>query len=197
LALQRGLALGAIALLLIGGWLALENNRLRHQLSAEQSAKTELMRHEQELQARLNDQRAASLQTEQELAQLRNEREQAGKETSKGSSLIATLVLNPQMRGSGQVPGVKIEPETKSLAAHLNLEPNDYTAYRVSLIDQANHQTRWTSPVLKATNGANKTLTVGIRTDLLKSQSYVLRVTGLLTDGSAEVMSDYPFRVLK
>src|SRR5262249_59684179 len=61
-ALQRGLALGALTLLMIGGWLAFDNVRLRRQLANEEAAKAERFRHEQDLQARLNNQRSASLQ---------------------------------------------------------------------------------------------------------------------------------------
>jgi hypothetical protein len=81
----------------------------------------------------------------------------------------------------------------------LELEPNDYSAYRVALINQAGNQTFWRSgPLTSPTSGDDKALSVRLRAGLLKPQTvYTLRVTGVSTAGSTEIVGDYPFRVVK
>jgi hypothetical protein len=201
-AFQSGLAVATIILLLLVGWLVFDNIRLRRQSAASQTRGNELAQREQELRAKLEDQRRAATQTEQELVQLRAE-QQSHIEQPKPSetglpSLIATLLLTPQLRGSGQLPTVKIEPATKSVAAHLTLEPNDFSSYRVALIDQANHRTRWSSGALRArTIGDTKVLSVTFPAKGMTLQSYALRVSGVAAGGASETMSDYPFKVVK
>ena len=70
--------------------------------------------------------------------------------------------------------------------------------YRVALIDPANNQTLWRSGKLKPrTAGGPKAITVSFRAGLLKPQNYVLEVSGFPAGGSAEIVGDYPFRVVK
>ncbi len=198
-AFQSSLAVATIVLLLIGGWLVLDNVRLRHQIATSQARQNELAQREQELRSELESQRNVAQQTEQELAQLRAE-QQAHSEQQKPSEigLIATLLLTPQLRGNGQPTSVKIEPTTKSVAAHLTLEPNDFSSYQVALIDQANHRMLWSSGVLKASSkGENRTLNVSFSAGLLKLQVYALQVSGISANGQSEVLSDYPFKVVK
>ena len=201
-AFQSSLAVATIVLLLAGGWLLFDNSRLRRQSAALQARQNELVQREQELKAEAEGQRNAATQTEQELAQLRAE-QQSRREQQKPSEtglpgLIATLFLTPQLRGAGQLSSVKIEPATKSIAAHLTLEPNDFPSYQVILIDLTNHRTVWSSGILKArTRDDNKVLTVAFPAERLTSQSYALRVSGVATSGAAELISDYPFRVVK
>jgi cell division protein FtsB len=198
-AFQWGISFAMLALLLVGGWLVIDNTRLRRQ-SAESIAKqNELAQREQELRAELEGQRNAGKQTEQELAQLRTE-QQSHIEQQKPSEtgLIATLFLTPQLRGARQLSSVRIEPTTKSVAAHLSLEPNDFASYRVTLIDQANHRTLWSSGVLKArTTGDTKVLSIKFPAKGLTLQSYALRVSGVAAGGPSETISDYPFKVVK
>jgi hypothetical protein len=198
-ALQWGLAVAVLVIFVVAGWLVADNLRLRRQLAQSQAKQNESAQRERDLRAELENQRSTAKQNEQQLAQLRPEHQtqvQQPKPTDAG--LIATLFLTPQLRGAGQLPSVKIEPTTKSLAAHLTLEPNDFPAYRVSLIDQATHQTLWTSGALRArANGGKQTLSVSIRSQLLKSPAYSLRVSGISANGTIELISDYPFKVVK
>lgn len=84
------------------------------------------------------------------------------------------------------------------MALQLNLDPNDYQAYRVALIDQSNHQTLWQSGSLSAHSGAGgKAVSVSFPAGLLKPQTYVVQVSGVSANGKIEVMSDYPFKVVK
>jgi hypothetical protein len=198
-AFQWGFSSATLALLLAGAWLVIDNVRLRQRIATSQARQNEQVRREQQLEAEVDGQRNAAKQTEQELAQLRAQ-QQSHPEQQKPSdgNLIATLFLTPQLRGSEQPPTLKLGPTTKSVAAHLNLEPNDFTAYRVALIDQANNRTLWSSGALKAqAKGDSKVLTLKFPADRLTAQSYTLRVSGIAAAGPAETISDYPFRVMK
>jgi len=84
------------------------------------------------------------------------------------------------------------------MSAHLTLEPNDFSIYRVELIDSTNRQAIWTSSTLKATmKGDSKSLSIVIQAGLLSARSYSLRVYGVAPTGPREMISDYPFRVVK
>jgi len=197
-ALQWSFAAAAIVLILVAGLMAFDDIRLRRQLAESQARDVGLTRKQQELQAQIDSQRDAAQQAEQELAQLRAQQSRPGTLKSPETNLVAMLFLTPQLRGPGQLPTVKIEPATKSMSAHLTLEPNDFSIYRVELIDSTNRQAIWTSSTLKATmKGDSKSLSIVIQAGLLSARSYSLRVYGVAQTGPREMISDYPFRVVK
>lgn len=208
-ALQWGLTVAALALLIAGSWLAFENMRLRQQMSQTQARRDSALRREQDLQKELEGQRSTSAQAEQELARVREERERLEQELKKRNvepqtssptePSIASFILAPQMRGVGQLPVVSVPAKTDYVAMRLELEPGAYAAYRVALLDQANNQTLWRSGSLRArTKGDGKALAVSFRAGLLKPQAlYVLRVSGVSANGASEIVGDYPFRVVK
>lgn len=221
-ALQWGFAALSLALLIAGGWLAFENARLRQQVSQTQARRDTLGRREQALQKELEGQRSASVETGQELARVREERERLEQELQQreaqgqqrdagggrtpgqqrpsppGRVSIASFILTPQMRSTGQIQTVSVPPKTDHVAMRLDLEPNNYSAYRVALLDQSGNQTLWRSSKLKArAAGDGKALNVSFPAGLLKPQTYVLRVTGVSADGASQIVGDYPFRVVK
>jgi hypothetical protein len=212
-ALQWGVVAGVLLLLLAGGWFMIDNLRLRQQISQAQIRRDELQQREQALQQQLEAQHAANSKAERELAQVRAERElldqklkqQNGQERTTqtqpsfpGQTSIASFILGPGLRGAGQIQTLSIPPGTRRVALQLNLEPNDYQAYRVALIDQSNHQTLWQSGKLRARSAdSGKALSVSFSSDLFKSQTYVMQVSGVSASGKTEVMSDYPFKVVK
>jgi hypothetical protein len=217
---QWGAACVALALLIAGGWLAFENVRLRRQLAQTHARRDALGQREQELRTELEAQRTAKATTEQELARVRAERARLDEELRKeqeqrrlaepqsaarrpqssvpGAGSIVAFSLAPQMRGVGQIPVVSVPAQTDYMAMRLDLEPDEHSVYRVALLDEANKQTLWRSGRLKAgAAGDSKTLSVSFRADLLGARVYVLRVTGVSADGAAEIVGDYPFRVVK
>ena len=207
-ALQWGLTVAALALLIAGSWLAFENMRLRQQMSQEQARHDELLQREQKLERQLEVQRSANSTTEQELARVRDERErleqdlkkaqQGGIKPSSSEGSIVSLILAPPLRGAGQVPTISIRPETNQVAAQLQLEAADYSAYRVALIDPAGNQTLWRSGSLKPrVKGERKALGVNFSSRLLKPQNYILRISGVSPNGVTEIVSDYSFKVVK
>ena len=205
--LQWGLAAAALAVLIVGGWLAVENISLRQQTSQTAARRDLLIQREQELQKELENQRVLNSQREQELARVRDERErlgqelkqaQAGVKPSLSEGTIVSLLLTPPLRGAGKLPTLSLGPHTSQVAAQLQLETADYSVYRVALIDPANNQALWRSGNLRPRiQGARKAIAVSFRAGLLKAQNYVLQVSGIPAAGSAEIVGDYPFRVVK
>jgi hypothetical protein len=202
--LQWGLAAAAIVFIAAGAFLLLQNARLRHQMSLEQAHRDELQQRETRLRKELDQQRADNTGIEQELTQVREERarmeeelKQSGKLPVSGTA-IASFVLTPQMRGVGQAQSVSIPFNTSRVTMRLNLEPNDYPAFAVVLIAQSNHQELWRSGKLKAgAKGDHRTLNISFPAGLLKPQGYALQVSGISANGQSEVLSDYPFKVVK
>lgn len=76
-ALQWGVAAVVLILLVTGGWFTIDNLRLRQQISQAQIRRDELQQREQALQQQLEAQHAANSKAEQELAQVRAERERS------------------------------------------------------------------------------------------------------------------------
>ncbi len=217
---QWGFAVAAIGLLIAGIWLASENARLRQQVSQTQARREGLGTRERGLQDELERQRQAVAKTEQELALVREERERLEAELkqqaqespvatgernapnqqrpSSPRGAIASFVLTPQMRGVQQMSTISIPVDTEQVTMQLELEPNDYSAYRVALVDQAGAQTLWRSRQIKARATARgKALGVTFPASLLRPQVYTLRVTGVAAGAVAEVVSDYQFKVVK
>ena len=203
-ALQWGLALATVIFIAAGAFLLVQNVRLRQQISQEQAHRDELQQREIQLQKELDQQRAGNTAIEQELAQVREERERmeeklrtSGQLPESGTAVVS-FVLTPQLRGVGQAKAVSIPVNTIRVTMQLNLEPNDYQTFAVALLDQSNHQELWRSGKLKArSRGDDRTLKVSLSAGLLKPQAYTLQVSGISANGQSEVLSDYPFKVVK
>ena len=202
--LAWGLALVALILVVAIGWLSLQNFRLRQQVFQARVKRDELLQSEQKLQEQIASQQSVASQAEQQLAQVRAERERLEQELrNNGQQLpsegrVISMALAPPLRGANQVPVVTIRPGDGVISAQLRLEAADYPNYRVSLTDSASGRKLWTSGQLAVKRkGDSPILNVNFPTSLLRTQTYALRVSGVLPNGAAEVVSDYPFRVVK
>jgi hypothetical protein len=110
--------------------------------------------------------------------------------------MIASFVLTPQTRDAGQIRTLSIPAKTGQVAITLELEPNDYPAYRVELLDPSDNRILWGSDQLKASaTGNGRALNLRFPVPLLKPQSYLLRVTGVSPAGQTENIGDYPFKL--
>src|SRR2546423_6658479 len=202
LAMQWGLAAAALLLLLAGGYLWLENARLRNQMAQTQAERAALQQREQDLQKQLDEQRSANAQTASELAGVRERLAQLDAQVATqqnedaspaGRDLrIASFTLAPPTRG-GQVAEITLSAGTTIVALRLQLEADDFRAYQAALKDPATDQVIWRSGRLKA-NG--KVVAVRLPAGLLKPQHYTLELTGSPGSGPAEIISSYPFTVV-
>lgn len=221
---QWGAAIAALVLLIGGFWLVFDNARLRQQ-SAQTEASAERERQAQkepenksataaqseDERARAERERLAQEQAQhdqQRIAeqprgteqQRTTEQQRAAAQNSSSSragvgSSIATFIFAPQVRGGGQMQSISIPPDADHVRIHLRLEPNEFTAYRVTLLNETGAQTLWRSNRLTARAASvDKVLNFNLRARLLKPQtSYMLRVT----NDAGEIVDDYPFRVVK
>src|SRR5882724_6397042 len=89
-ALQWGVAVAAVVFIAAGGFLLLQNARLRQQMSIEQAHRDELQQRELQLQKELDQQRASNTAIEQELAQVREERARMEEELKKSGQFPAS-----------------------------------------------------------------------------------------------------------
>lgn len=112
------------------------------------------------------------------------------KENINPSPIVASFVLSPPLRGTGNLPSVSFSKNTTLIKMSLKLEGDDYKTYRVALVDESNRQL-WQSGNLKS---ANDSITAGFPAKLLKSGVYSLVLSGFNESGEAEIISNYSFR---
>jgi hypothetical protein len=197
LALQWGFAAAALVFLVAGGYLAYENLRLRHEVTRTKTERAALEQREQELQRQLVAQRSADAETEQELTQVRERLSQLESQQPTDQPrepLTVAFNLSPQTRGAGQVPTITVPAGIDSVALKLDVEATGFPRYQLALKDSASGQITWRSARLRATGAA---LRVSVPAGLLKSQNYVLELSGTSAAGDAENVANYPFRVIR
>jgi hypothetical protein len=217
---QWGAACAALVLLIAVGWLAFDNVRQRQRLAQTEARRAAAEQRAQGLQNESASQRASSAQladgsahagpehsaqeqTQHDNQQRNVERQHSAEQqraagqqsSSSGAGSIASFILAPQTRGASQMPTVSLPPKTDRVVMRLRLEPNEFTTYRVTLLDETGSQILWRSTRLKARAAADgKILNLNFRASLLKPQTvYVLRATS----DTDEIIDDYPFRVVK
>lgn len=190
-------AVAALIIMVLGGWMVFENLRLRRELS-QTLAQRDSSDKGIGLQRELEQTREERDRLEQELKQTETAASTVTREPprapNRGTS-IASFVLNPQVRSVGQINTISIPINATQVAFRLELEPNDYTAYRATLLN--NEQVLWQSGTLKpSTKDGSQSVRVWIGTHLLKTGIHTLRINGISSTGP-EFLSDYPFRVVK
>ncbi len=207
LATQWSFAGAAILLLLGGAWLAFGTFRLQSRMDQVQAESTALKQRETELQTQLGQERSAGSETARELARVREQlaqleqqviaQQRAQQQPSLPAELnIARFDLAPQMRSGSAT--IAIPPETDYVTLQLELDADDYPAYRAELRTQTGDEKVWSSGRLKAkVKSEKRVLDVGIRADKLKTRAYILTLKGVADDGSEKDAPGYAFRVVK
>jgi hypothetical protein len=206
-------SVAAVLLMMItGGFLLFENVRMRRQLTQLKTPAVQdsQVRREDELRQELTHQRELNAQTEQELARVREEYtrlEQQSKSSEiptpkvphkqTGTSTIASFLLTPQLRSAAEIKTLTVPAGKTEVAMQLQLEPNDYSSYRVELFSESDNRVAWRSGIVRRPSAGSKNLVVGFPARLLKQQAYLLRVSGISRTGATETIGDFPFRVMK
>lgn len=207
LTLQWGFAATALLMLLAGGYLMWANLRLRAQVAHTQAERAAVEGRAQEWQRQLAEQRVSDAETEKELSRVRNRlaqleqqlaaAEPGGKAATEPRDLnIIAFNLAPQTRGAGQIATLTVPAGTDYVALTLALEADDFSAYRAALRNPATGNSLWRSGRLK-TSGQSKTVRVSLRASLFNPQNYVLELSGISATGVADLVSSYPFRVVR
>jgi hypothetical protein len=189
--LQWGFAAAVLVLLGVSIWLALQNMRLRSEVLAIRAHNNELARSQLQLQQELEEaQRSA-----QALNQTPSQSDRDESIDHPASSTVLSLVLTPLVRGTQQKPTIDLKNDTTAVTVKLLLEPNDFLSYRVELLPQ-NQKPVWRALNVKAqANNGARSIVVTLPVRVLKSQDFVLRVSGSSGNGGAELIGDYPFSI--
>lgn len=191
LALQWGFVGGALALLFAAGYLLLMNARLRKQTTEAQGSQAAFEQREQELQRQLNAQRTANAEMAKQLDGLRESRPNLDQ-----LKTLSALLL-PPTRGAGGIATVSVPQGTDLVILLLALESDDFPVYRVGLKDSATNQTVWHSSNLKAAPSSSaKIVSISLPANLLKQQIYELELSGIGPKGRAQLVDEYPIRVV-
>lgn len=181
----------------------IEPERSTNSETEQELARTEEERKrlEQELEKeKAPEQRRATEQArvQKRAAEQQRAAEQRHRRVSAQQTTVASFVLLPPLRGAAGLPTLKVPPRAGSVRMQIEIESDDYPIYLIVLRSQIDNRTLWRSGRLKAKSGGeNKRLNVGFPADLLKSQIYSLEVSGVLADGSVEIVGDYPFQIVR
>ncbi|HYJ90378.1 MAG TPA: hypothetical protein VEV84_03650, partial [Pyrinomonadaceae bacterium] len=116
---------------------------------------------------------------------------------SRGAA-VASFVLSPSLRGSGQLQRLSIPQNIGKVAMRLTLEPNNFDAYSAVLKDPDSGQIIWQSGRLKASGrSGSSSLNFSIPARLLASKIYTISLTGFVGAREPESFSDYTFQIVR
>jgi hypothetical protein len=111
---------------------------------------------------------------------------------------IVAVVLSPQLRSSGEPKKVEVPAGTDLLSTRLELESGGFKSYRAVLNELSSNRLVWQSNTVKPTGPANaRVCAVSIPARLLNSATYILTVSGISESGTAEIVGDYSFTVVR
>lgn len=201
---QWGLAAAALLLLVASGYLVTSNLQLRRRIDRSEAERTSLAQKDQELQRQLEARPTANPATsgteptqppqDQSIGKLGIDKtgiDKLGIDKLK----IAAFMLVPSLRDSGPPPTVSASADTDLVVLKLELESNDFSRYRAAIEDSATRRTLWTSSELKPfADGDKHAVSFAFRSSLLKMQNYLVQLKGIHANGTAELVSSYPFR---
>lgn len=185
-------ALKAAALVAAVGmaYFAIENERLRDQVSRSNAARVTEQHAVEGLRADLERERSAQ-------ESMRNEIDRLRKAEPSGRSSIQALVLMPLRRGAGDVSTVSVLRGIGHLPLSLRLEENTFPRYQATLRESATRQIVWRSASIAARSAnANEMLAVEVPVALLRSANYTVELTGSRGNDGAAFVSSYAFRVV-
>ncbi len=193
----------SIALLLAAVGLVAENRRLHNQVDQAQLERGSIQQRERDLQTDLDEQRLEASEKEKEMESLRDKLAQLDQPRSTGSSapehlIVVPVDLAPQTRGLSRLTVVSVPAAADLVTMQLELESGDYPFYRAELKALPGGQVVWSGGRLRPrAKDGGRAVVVNLPPRLLKSQRYVIEVTGISARGAAEIVGSYPFEVKK
>jgi len=204
--LQMGLSAALLFILVAGGWLVVNNVRLRQQASHAKLELGDVQRRERELREQIAAQRSSDEQKARELADMRDQiarLEQQATELQRQQSprsltpYIVSFALAPQRRSTSQIATITIPAGADYVRLHLELEAGDYAAYRAELKQLPANQVVWRSGKLRASDaGSSKEVVVTLRPGLI-NERHILDLFGISGEGKGDMVGSYLFVVTK
>ena len=182
---QVGISAAALAMVLIAGYLLVQNAHLRREARDARAQYESIDQRARNLENDLKQQRTAHTQAQTpptvDIAQLKT----------------VSLLLPPPTRGLSSLKAVTIHPGTDLVVLFLMLESAEFPGYRVIVKDPATNQVVWQSSELEANSmGDGKAIAPGLPANLLKERNYIAEVAGLTNAGRQRIVGDYPFHVV-
>src|SRR5262245_48219670 len=183
------------------GWMVVEFTLQRSQVDQAQAGRIALEQREKELQELLERQQRASSDTEAELERMREEKDLLGHQPASERQIaksqtpplpanlnIVSYKLAAPMRTVGQVTTIPIPTGADYVLLQVELEPDDFPSYNAVLLTQPGRgPAGWRRERLESKAlGVSKVLEIRISARLLKSQEYLLAVSGNSNRGIAE-----------
>jgi hypothetical protein len=188
-ALQWGLALAALAVAAVAGYLFLQNRDLTAKIAGISAQQSALEAREKDLQAQLDAQTAVTQPPV-------TAKPSSGVEKTL-PAILASVLLMPQTRGSGQPIAVLVEKGSAAIPFELALETSGFARYQAALKDPNTNQTLWTSGTLALKRGGNlSTAVVDVPSKILRQQNYVIELTGFPASGVSDVAGSYVFHAV-
>ncbi len=188
-------------------WLYRETARLRDRVGQLQLQKSGSEQRERSLAQQLEVQRASSealarrLESEQsELAKLRQhpaDLSNPGSLRQAASSMLSLTLVPGFSRTADQVPTLTILPEVRRLRLELEVEQRDYTSYRVE-VQTVEGDVVWSQNGLKLREDRRaKVVVLTVPVALLSRSDYLVMLSGISSEATAERVGTYYFKVVK
>jgi hypothetical protein len=160
----------AVAAILAFGVLMLDDVRLRSRVDQAESSHAALERRESELRAELERARRVPVLT------------------------TVALVLPPPRRDAARIPALALPQGATSVGIDLELEVDDFPAYRVVMKRSSSGGALWTSAELNAhPGGARKAVSMQAPASLLQPGNYILELSP--AGPNSQVIATYQFQV--
>lgn len=135
---------------------------------------------------------ASQRNSEPEIAQSKKKSEGQGIGYASPAKILS-FVLLPPLRGGNKLKTLSIPTEINLVNLRLQLETDDFPSYRVVLQNPADNQ----SITQARTRAKKKILNFQVPVQLLKSQIYLIEVSGIKSDGATEIIGNYSFKVVR
>ena len=194
----------ALLLVLLGGsWLSVRVQLLQRALeqAREQQGSGQQELQQQVAQLRgLNDQLATerhnqqkqSAALEQELSALKSSKTQQPL-----SPMVAFALIPGRMRGMGGMNNVVIRPGENWIQLQLDLDMGGYKRYR-AVLQNSEGEEIWSQSAPKGlVPGVNEAVVLALPTGLLSRGDYLLKLSGIDTQGKLEDITTYQFTVAR
>lgn len=188
-AFQWGLALAALTIAAVAGYLFLQNHDLSAKIANLSAQESALETREKDLKVQLDAQPAAT--------QTAAARKPTANAEKLPAATLASVLLMPQTRGAGQPIAVLVDKVSAAIPFELALETSGFVRYHAVLKDPGTNQTLWTSGNLAVRHGANlNTAVVSVPSKILRQQNYVIELTGVPSGGPSDLVGAYMFHAV-
>jgi hypothetical protein len=189
---------GALALLLLTlgiAWLLVRERQLNAALQRLQWERATMQQREQELQSKLEDKER---QNSELIEQLQNVPPTEPSKQSPLTPTTATFVLTfTSTRGGGEASSFTLKRDIEMVQLEAPLANAEYNSYRAEL-QSADGTSLLKIPKLKVRKTAQgNAVLLRISSGLLKGRDYVLKISGVDTNGQLEDAGFYSFRIVR